>query len=385
MARYGKARRFEFEGVTGTANEHADRLGISLSLVYGRFYRSMGGRSVVKEVGIPGEGHKRPPKERVWHKKVCRMCSRRFVTLNPRYFMCSPECSKKNTLIRCRRPSKAKSKKCPTCGTEFITSNAVKVYCCAGCWPKPARRIYHRTCKNCRKEFSTDRHDKFFCNKRCHRKKPSSGTWMTMGDGVCLRCPMPLPKPRPINQKFCSKRCAKRPATFVGLLTEPRNCDKCGNPIPLPRQPKAKYCSRKCSVRVYRMVRNRKPYRRLRVMMSKALRDALRKRHKGNRKNASIMKYTGCTIHQLVEQFERQFSEGMNWSNHSTFGWHIDHIIPLARFDLTKEEHRHVALHHTNLRPLWWEENGKKSDQIIHAIIPPALLLKANMLGVITC
>lgn len=58
---------------------------------------------------------------------------------------------------------------------------------------------------------------------------------------------------------------------------------------------------------------------------------------------------------------ERQFTPGMSWTNYGD--WHIDHIKPLASFDLTDRVQLLVACHFTNLQPLWAEENLKKGDR----------------------
>ena len=39
---------------------------------------------------------------------------------------------------------------------------------------------------------------------------------------------------------------------------------------------------------------------------------------------------------------------------------HIDHIKPLALFDLTDPEHVKVACQYTNIQPLWWYDNLNK-------------------------
>jgi 5-methylcytosine-specific restriction endonuclease McrA len=62
----------------------------------------------------------------------------------------------------------------------------------------------------------------------------------------------------------------------------------------------------------------------------------------------------------LEQQFYSNPKTGkkMNWKNYGE--WHIDHIIPLAYFDLTIEEELIQAWYYTNLQPLWAEENLKK-------------------------
>ena len=52
----------------------------------------------------------------------------------------------------------------------------------------------------------------------------------------------------------------------------------------------------------------------------------------------------------------------MSWENHSQTGWHIDHIKPLSRFDLSDREQFLEACHYSNLQPLWAEDNLSKSD-----------------------
>lgn len=46
-------------------------------------------------------------------------------------------------------------------------------------------------------------------------------------------------------------------------------------------------------------------------------------------------------------------------------GRHIDHILPLASFDLTNKEELLKACHYTHLQPLWRHENLAKGAKII--------------------
>lgn len=97
----------------------------------------------------------------------------------------------------------------------------------------------------------------------------------------------------------------------------------------------------------------------------------LRRALKGERKLYNFMKNVGCSADQLKSYLESQFQPGMTWQNYSNRGWHIDHIKPLSKFDLTKEDQFHQAIHYTNLQPLWAGDNLKKSNKLVCANLSP--------------
>ena len=84
---------------------------------------------------------------------------------------------------------------------------------------------------------------------------------------------------------------------------------------------------------------------------------------KRNQKVGSAVGDLGCSVEFLKQYLEFKFQSGMTWDNHSQFGWHIDHIIPLSSFDLTDREQFLKACHYTNLQPLWWNENLSKYNK----------------------
>ena len=86
---------------------------------------------------------------------------------------------------------------------------------------------------------------------------------------------------------------------------------------------------------------------------------------KGNKKSATTEKLLGCTYKEARLHLESQFTDGMSWDNYGLFGWHIDHIIPCASFDLSDPEQQRQCFHYTNLQPLWAEDNLRKSDKIL--------------------
>ena len=84
---------------------------------------------------------------------------------------------------------------------------------------------------------------------------------------------------------------------------------------------------------------------------------------KRNSKSSSVLTLIGCSIEELKEHLEQQFTEGMTWENYGK--WHIDHIKPCASFDLSIPEQQQECFHYSNLQPLWGIDNIRKSDKIL--------------------
>lgn len=79
------------------------------------------------------------------------------------------------------------------------------------------------------------------------------------------------------------------------------------------------------------------------------------------RKNGSTVKLLGGSLEICKQHIESQFKDGMNWSNNTPKGWHIDHIIPLASAK-SKEELEKLC-HYSNLQPMWWIDNIIKGSK----------------------
>ena len=84
---------------------------------------------------------------------------------------------------------------------------------------------------------------------------------------------------------------------------------------------------------------------------------------KGYTKESKTFELLGCDQETLFEHFESKFQDGMTWENHSLYGWHADHIIPLA--SANTEEELIKLCHYTNLQPLWSGDNWVKWKKII--------------------
>lgn len=96
------------------------------------------------------------------------------------------------------------------------------------------------------------------------------------------------------------------------------------------------------------------------------IRDSLRARIRlslhGKSKNT--IKLLGCSIEELKQHLQSQFTSGMSWDNYGLHGWHIDHIKPCSKFDLLKPSEQRKCFGFSNLQPLWAIDNIRKSNKL---------------------
>jgi hypothetical protein len=92
------------------------------------------------------------------------------------------------------------------------------------------------------------------------------------------------------------------------------------------------------------------------------IRTRVRRFIKGTALFGHSVELLGCSLDEARAHIESQFQEGMTWNNWSHKGWVLDHIRPVASFDLTKEEDLRACWNYKNLQPLWYSDNCKKSS-----------------------
>jgi hypothetical protein len=78
-------------------------------------------------------------------------------------------------------------------------------------------------------------------------------------------------------------------------------------------------------------------------------------------KTQKTLDLIGCSIDFLKNWLESKFKEGMSWENYGE--WHIDHIKPCSKFNLTDEEEQKKCFCYNNLQPLWASENTSKGNR----------------------
>lgn len=80
-------------------------------------------------------------------------------------------------------------------------------------------------------------------------------------------------------------------------------------------------------------------------------------------RNAAAM--VGCSLFSFRHHISEQFTEGMGFGNYGK--WHLDHIIPCAKFDLSNPEEVKRCFHYLNFRPMWARANRIKSATAINS------------------
>lgn len=96
-----------------------------------------------------------------------------------------------------------------------------------------------------------------------------------------------------------------------------------------------------------------------------SVRARVRSALKGLNKSQSTSELIGAPLDVVKAYIEAQFCNGMTWGNWGRgWGgareWHLDHVRPLASFDLTDPVQLAQACHYKNLQPLWAVDNLKK-------------------------
>lgn len=103
--------------------------------------------------------------------------------------------------------------------------------------------------------------------------------------------------------------------------------------------------------------------------LSTTLRSRFYEAVKNRREGGSAVRDLGCSITELKRYIEIQWQPGMSWDNwgrghHGQREWQIDHIKPLAAYDLSDPAEVAKACHYTNLQPLWALDNMTKGARV---------------------
>jgi hypothetical protein len=94
------------------------------------------------------------------------------------------------------------------------------------------------------------------------------------------------------------------------------------------------------------------------------LRERLANALRGNFKSGSAVRDLGMTIPEFEAYVETMFLPEMTWDNWTDDGWHLDHIYPLAKADLTDRVQFLAVANWQNYQPMWAADNIAKGDTV---------------------
>jgi len=77
--------------------------------------------------------------------------------------------------------------------------------------------------------------------------------------------------------------------------------------------------------------------------------------------NLTVLELLGCSRDELKNLLEKKFTKNMTFENYGE--WEIDHIRPLASFNLKSVDEIKICFNHNNIQPLWKSENRSKKDK----------------------
>lgn len=84
---------------------------------------------------------------------------------------------------------------------------------------------------------------------------------------------------------------------------------------------------------------------------------------KSVRPSEEALRILGCTQQFLKAWLEYNFTPEMNFDNYGKV-WHIDHLIPISKFDLTDDNEMRKCFHWTNCQPMLARENQSKNNRV---------------------
>lgn len=163
----------------------------------------------------------------------------------------------------------------------------------------------------------------------------------------------------------------------VPLAFQVRKCEACLAPFkPKPKGGRQRTCSDECAKaynqhlhRNFKAIETRK--RRVKKIlkdpserMFRSLRSLAWKAMRSQLSDCRCTENIGCTRDEFVDKMlnhDNAVKHGFTLDNYGT-EWHIDHIRPLASFDLKDPEQAKAAFHYSNCQPLSASENMKKNS-----------------------
>jgi len=218
-------------------------------------------------------------------------------------------------------------------------------------------------CKYCNKVFKKSRHIHYFCSRLCFSRHHDK----IIRERKKILKPPKIKIPKTPEQLKLAKKQAQ-----IKYWKKLKDQDPKKYELMLEKTRQARRKWKAANKTNYKKIKNQKDaerrwkrnkektdpvYRikeRLRSYLSRSIKGLIQK-------NSKTEKIVGTSFKNLVSYLEKQFKPGMTLSNYGK--WHIDHIKPVSKFDLTKPGELEKCFHYSNLQPMWARDNIIKSNK----------------------
>lgn len=168
--------------------------------------------------------------------------------------------------------------------------------------------------------------------------------------------------------RYFGKVCEKHPELKGERHMSNRNCAECFNEWRRTPEQRTKHLERKKRPE-YRAKRQgyscerraTDPLFKLSSYTRRQVRIALKRSLHGAKKSGRTIELLGCSIDEFMQHIEAQFTGDMSWANHGSV-WSIDHIRPIASFDLRDPAQQRKAFGYRNCRPMIGADNISKGS-----------------------
>lgn len=207
--------------------------------------------------------------------------------------------------------------------------------------------------------------EQFKISKKSHTGR---GSW-------CKQCHNISSANRYYHKRYGEDPCVIKAIVASKISSTTKTCKRCGI-----EKHKKQFVKRKQSVDGYRNIccdchfkeqrvrekawRDTNPNYKLSKYMSNKVWHCL----KGLKNGQSWRNLVSYTLQELKQHLESKFQDGMSWDNYGQ--WHIDHITPVSRFNITSvncDDFRKCwALE--NLQPLWAHDNWHKYNKLLEVV-----------------
>jgi hypothetical protein len=257
---------------------------------------------------------------------------------------------------------------------------------------KAANRIQRKTCHQCGCEYDTEIVGSVYCGKKCRkragyakarerklkahkeeiaeRQRKEDARELAHDLRVILPSVIRAMRIRIQNETgmVICRKCGKVGARYSMTCL----CHECGSKHTTERYRQMPIERRRKQFNAQRAKRT--PERIVAESIATRTRLSIKRAALGKPPREERLTYLGCTVEQAAKYIEAQFNSRMTWENYGK-AWHIDHVVPVDSYDLSKEEDRAHCFHYSNLRPMWARANIRKGNAKLAKPYQPMLLI----------